>query len=78
MNEEQGAKTDKQGRVVDTVTGRPLRDRQSRTYGSAPFKGQAGKPHPRQKKLDVRIAAFEEAQAKSNKTGRKRPGSQSK
>lgn len=40
--------------------------------------GKPGKPHPRQKKLDQRIAAFEEGQAKSGKTGRRRPGSYNK
>lgn len=79
VTEEQGAKTDKQGRIVDTITGRPLRDKQSRTYGKTPFMGKAGKPNPRQKKLDERIATYEEGQKRNgNKTGRRRPGSLSK
>lgn len=36
-------KTDKQGRILDQSTGQPLRDRRSRNFGKAPFKGEEGK-----------------------------------
>ncbi len=75
MNEEAGPKIDKQGRIVDPITGRPLRDRRSRTYGKAPFKGGEGKPHPRAAKLQERVDAWSAEQTKAGKTGRKKPGS---
>lgn len=67
-------KTDKQGRIIDPFNGRVLRDRRSRTFGTAPFKGKVGKPHPRTAHLKARIAAFEA----SKQDGRTRPGSLTK
>lgn len=71
--EEPKVNVDKQHRVCDKQ-GRPLRDRQARNFKKGtPDKGQpAGKPHPRQKRLDARIAAFENDRVK---VGRKKPGS---
>ncbi len=69
--EEPDVKVDKQGRICDKQ-GRPLRDRQSRSY-RGPFKGQpAGKPHPRQRRLQARIDDFENLRRKD---GRRKPGS---
>lgn len=73
MEEENGPATDKQGRVIDKVTGRPLRDRSSRSYGAAAFKGKpAGKPHPGLKRLEARQRDYD---AQKQHSGRKRPGS---
>lgn len=71
--EEPKVNVDKQHRVCDKQ-GRPLRDRQSRSFKKgAPYMGKpGGKPHPRQKRLDARIAAFEGDRIK---VGRKKPGS---
>lgn len=67
---EKEAKTDNQGRIIDS-TGRPLRDRSSRT-SSGPFHGKEGKDHPRLSHLKNRISGFEEVR---NKQGYKQPGS---
>jgi hypothetical protein len=64
------AKTDNQGRIIDS-TGRPLRDKSSRTSTGA-FRGKSGKDHPRLSHLNARIAGYEEVR---NKQGYKRPGS---
>lgn len=68
------AKTDKQGRVIDS-TGRPLRDRDSRDHGPVPYRGKPGRAHPRAAKLQARIADYESG---SQHSGRRRPGSLSK
>lgn len=65
-------KTDKQGRIIDRITGRPLRDARSRRSGKQPFHGKAGSPHPNKAHLQKRIDAWE---ALRNKAGRKQPGS---
>ncbi len=69
------AKTDTQGRIVDQLTGRPLRDRGSRTHDPAAFRGKPGKAHPRAARLQKRIDGFESVR---DKGGYKRPGSLSK
>lgn len=70
MSETHEARVDKYGRIVDAA-GRPLRDRSSRTYGSAPYMGKGGNPHPNQERLDARIKSFETVKHK----GYKKPGS---
>jgi hypothetical protein len=67
---EREAKTDNQGRIIDS-TGRPLRDKSSRT-SSGPFRGKGGKDHPRLSHLKNRIAGYESVR---NKQGYKCPGS---
>lgn len=68
--------TDKRGRVCDPNNGRPLRDRDNRPYGKAPFKGKPGKLNPKTvARLSRRVAAFEE---QKDPKGVKRPGSQKK
>lgn len=74
QDSEAGPKTDSEGRIID-ATGRPLRDRRSRTHGREPFRGKSGRENPQQKRLDQRIAIWEEEQKRNNKTGRRRPGS---
>ena len=69
-------KLDKEGRIVDPGTGRVLRDRRSRTFGNAPFKGKTGKPHPHANRLKARIAVFESDRIKTS--GRHKPGSMNK
>ncbi len=76
--EESGPSIDKQGRIIDPFNGRPLRDRRSRSFGTAPFRGKEGKPHPRTKKLEARIEAWAAEQSKAGKSGRRKPGSLSK
>lgn len=49
-----------------------MKDRRSRTYGTAPFMGQEGKEHRRTPKLRARQEAFDQLR---NQTGRRRPGS---
>lgn len=65
---------DKQGRICDKQ-GRPLRDRRSRNFGKQPFKGQAGSPDVRQKRLAIRVGGFEDIRVQQ---GKKRPGSLTK
>lgn len=65
---------DKQGRITDKQ-GRPLRNKDHRSYGKQPFKGKNGKPHPRQARLEARQKAFDDAKQHS---GMKRPGSLNK
>lgn len=67
-------KTDKQGRIIDPLTGRVLRDRQRRT-SRGPFRGKSGKPHPRLAKLEARISGYEDVR---NKQGFTKPGSLTK
>lgn len=67
-------KTDTQGRIIDPLTGRVLRDRRSRT-SHGPFHGKGGKPHPNLARLEARIRGYEDLR---NKDGFKRPGSLSK
>lgn len=67
--------TDGRGRVLD-ASGRPLRDKDSRSYGREPFQGRAGKPHPKQKKLDARQKAFDSMNNVGG--GYHRPGSYKK
>lgn len=69
--EEVKINVDKQGRVCDKQ-GRPLRDRASRTFGTAAFMGKEGKPHPRSRRLQARQEAWA---ALRKQDGRKRPGS---
>lgn len=64
-------KTDKDHRIIDPITGRCLRDRRSRT-SRGPFRGGKGKPHPGLKKLEARIAGYEDIR---DKQGYKKPGS---
>lgn len=71
MVDELKVNVDKQGRVCDKQ-GRPLRDRASRSYGTAPFMGKEGKPHPRLAKL---VARQESYAALRKQDGRTRPGS---
>lgn len=73
--EEVGYKTDKQGRIVDRVTGRPLRDRTSRNHGPVAFRGKGGKKHPKSKRLEARQKAYESG---AQHSGRHRPGSYNK
>lgn len=54
--------------------GRPLTDRRSRNYGTKPFMGNEGKPHPRLARLQARQEAFDALPA-NRAHGRKRPGS---
>lgn len=68
--------TDKRGRIVDPNSGRPLRDRDNRPYGTAPFKGQPGALNRKTvARLGARVAAYEE---QKDPKGVKRPGSQKK
>jgi hypothetical protein len=65
---------DKQGRVCDKQ-GRPLRDRQSRTYQGA-FKGEAGREHKRSNRLAERVKGYEAwARNARNTSSRRKPGS---
>lgn len=68
-------KTDKGGRLLDKL-GKPLRDRRSRTYGTAAFMGRPGKPHPKTERLEERQKAFDNDKQRGN--SRKRPGSLNK
>lgn len=54
-------KTDNRGRIVDPHTGAPLRDKDRRTYGTAPFMGRGeGKPdRKKERRLARRIEGFE-------------------
>lgn len=75
MNEEEvGPKTDKEGRIIDK-TGRPLRDKNSRSHGPGPFRGGSGKPHPKTARLEARQKDFD---ADKQHSGRHRPGSYNK
>lgn len=68
--------TDKAGRVLDPNSGRPLRDRDNRPYGSAPFKGKPGKLNRKVvARLGRRVREFED---QKDTKGCKRPGSQKK
>lgn len=66
-------KRDKQGRVL--YQGVPLRDRRSSSTRGIPFRGQAGKPHPRAAKLEARQKAYD---ADKPERGYRRPGSYKK
>lgn len=70
--EEAPWKTDKQGRIISRITGRPLRDARSRRSGNQPFHGKPGSPHPNADYLQKRREGFD---ALRNKAGHKRPGS---
>lgn len=54
--------------------GRPLTDRRSRNYGTKPFMGREGKPHPRLACLRARQEDYDALPA-TKQHGRTRPGS---
>lgn len=62
MANDSNGKTDSRGRIVDPHTGAPLRDRDRRTYGTAPFMGRGeGKPdRKKSKRIDARISGWED------------------
>lgn len=74
---------DQFGRVINPLTGKPLRDHRNRSHSGKPFHGKEGKPNRKaQKKLDARIKTWQEEQKQakglSNYFDRHQPGSLSR
>lgn len=63
----QFGRTDRKGRIIDPITGKPLRNKDGRTGAGQPFHGKPGKPNRKaEKRLAARQANYDEMVKRNN------------